>query len=73
MGCVALSLAASWRLFSTGFDGLLTPSPAVLQIKPAEAQCFKMAQDAEAKKFAVEQKAAAEAAEIKLSGEGTKF
>ena len=45
----------------------------MFQIKPAEAQCFKMAQDAEAKKFAVEQKAAAEAAEIKLSGEGTKF
>ena len=73
MGCVALSLAASWRLFSMGFDGFPTLSLAVLQIKPAEAQCFKMAQDAEAKKFAVEQKAAAEAAEIKLSGEGTKF
>lgn len=38
-------------------------------IKPAHADCYKIEQEAQAKKFAIEKKAEAQAAEIKLNGE----
>lgn len=38
-------------------------------LKPAHAACYKLMQEAEARKFATEKAAEARAAEIKLSGE----